>query len=38
VFLNICKDNGYRKSIFEKFGTDNIAEAINYAMTYRLID
>lgn len=38
----ICRSfdsvKGYRKSILEKFGTDNIAEAINYAMTYRLIN
>jgi len=38
VFLNICKDNGYRKSILEKFGTDSIAQAINYATANRLID
>ena len=38
MFLNICKDNGYRKSILEKFDTDSITEAINYAMIYRLID
>lgn len=29
---------GYRKSILEKFNTENIVEAINYAMTYRLIN
>lgn len=29
---------GYRKSILEKFDTDSITEAINYAMIYRLID
>ena len=38
----ICRSfdsvKAYRKSILEKFGTDNIAEAINYAMTYRLIE
>lgn len=38
----ICRSfdsvKGYRKNILEKFGTANIAEAINYAMTYRLIE
>ena len=28
---------GYRKSILEKFDSDSITEAINYAMIYRLI-
>lgn len=38
----ICRSfdsvKGYRKSILEKLGADNITEAINYAMIYRLID
>ena len=38
----MCKSfdsvKGYRKSILEKFDTDNITEAINYAMIYRLIE
>ena len=38
MFKSFDTVKGYRKSILEKFDTDSITEAINYAMIYRLID
>ena len=38
MFKSLDSVKGYRKRILEKFDTDSITEAINYAMIYRLID
>ena len=38
MFKSFDTVKGYRKSILEKLGTDSITEAINYTMTFKLIE